>query len=144
MPNTNKRFLHRNSKPLMVLFGESSFIHVVTDSQVSVQFMSNVHVKLSAEKRRIGLDISFKIMELNWCESTSYIFDKDKLEKASMAGLHTSLNSNQLNNLAVMHIQCFVQETMDVSDGNTYFEWKANNHFMQQWKNAKHKRVFSS
>eukprot|EP01083_Nonionella_stella_P110818 324586_1 len=33
---------------------------------------------------------------------------------------------------------------MDVRDQNSYFEWKVNNHFMQRWKNAKHKQVFIS
>eukprot|EP01083_Nonionella_stella_P191259 708064_1 len=33
---------------------------------------------------------------------------------------------------------------MDASNANTYFEWKVNNHLMQQWKNAKHKKVFHS
>eukprot|EP01083_Nonionella_stella_P150352 478870_1 len=33
---------------------------------------------------------------------------------------------------------------MDVSDANTYFEWKVNNYWMQKWKNAKYKKEFFS
>eukprot|EP01083_Nonionella_stella_P150353 478871_1 len=33
---------------------------------------------------------------------------------------------------------------MDVSDANTYFEWKVNNYWMQKWKNAKYKKSFFS
>eukprot|EP01083_Nonionella_stella_P249897 863608_1 len=43
-----------------------------------------------------------------------------------------------------MNLKCFVEETMDVSDANTYFEWKVSNYLMQQWKKAKYKRAFCS
>eukprot|EP01083_Nonionella_stella_P203843 743493_1 len=33
---------------------------------------------------------------------------------------------------------------MDVSDANTYFEWKVNNYWMQKWKDAKYKKTFWS
>eukprot|EP01083_Nonionella_stella_P249900 863611_1 len=43
-----------------------------------------------------------------------------------------------------MNLKCFVEETMDVSDANTYFEWKVNNYCMQRWKTAKYKNAFFS
>eukprot|EP01083_Nonionella_stella_P071889 193396_1 len=33
---------------------------------------------------------------------------------------------------------------MDLSDANTYFEWKVNNYLIQKWKNAKYKEGFAS
>eukprot|EP01083_Nonionella_stella_P190155 704392_1 len=33
---------------------------------------------------------------------------------------------------------------MDVSDDNTYFEWKVNQHWMQRWENAQYKHDFYS
>eukprot|EP01083_Nonionella_stella_P020875 57910_1 len=33
---------------------------------------------------------------------------------------------------------------MDLSDANTYFEWKVNNYCMQRWKTAKYKNAFFS
>eukprot|EP01083_Nonionella_stella_P066795 176205_1 len=33
---------------------------------------------------------------------------------------------------------------MDVSDANTYFEWKVSNYWMQKWESAKYKKVFFS
>eukprot|EP01083_Nonionella_stella_P304936 1061845_1 len=33
---------------------------------------------------------------------------------------------------------------MDVSDENTYFEWRVSNDLIQQWKSAKYKEVFFS
>eukprot|EP01083_Nonionella_stella_P020876 57912_1 len=33
---------------------------------------------------------------------------------------------------------------MDLSDANTYFEWKVNNYWMQKWKNAKYGKAFWS
>eukprot|EP01083_Nonionella_stella_P182707 658077_1 len=33
---------------------------------------------------------------------------------------------------------------MDVSDANTYFEWKVNNYWMQKWKSAKYQKGFLS
>eukprot|EP01083_Nonionella_stella_P199303 730906_1 len=43
-----------------------------------------------------------------------------------------------------MNVKCFVEETMDVSDANTYFEWKVSNYWMQKWKTAKYKKGFLS
>eukprot|EP01083_Nonionella_stella_P241582 843508_1 len=43
-----------------------------------------------------------------------------------------------------MNIKCFVEETMDLSDENTYFEWKISNYWMQKWKKAKDKDAFFS
>eukprot|EP01083_Nonionella_stella_P249898 863609_1 len=43
-----------------------------------------------------------------------------------------------------MNLKCFVEETMDLSEANTYFEWKVNNYLMQQWKNAKYEERFFS
>eukprot|EP01083_Nonionella_stella_P254891 875494_1 len=33
---------------------------------------------------------------------------------------------------------------MDVSEENTYFEWKITNYLLKKWKNAKYKQVFHS
>eukprot|EP01083_Nonionella_stella_P006498 18876_1 len=38
------------------------------------------------------------------------------------------LKVEKLNDLDTMTIRCVVQETMDVSEGNTYFEWKISKH----------------
>eukprot|EP01083_Nonionella_stella_P249896 863607_1 len=43
-----------------------------------------------------------------------------------------------------MNLKCFVEETMDLSDENIYFEWKVSNYWMQKWKNAKYKTRFLS
>eukprot|EP01083_Nonionella_stella_P175304 610103_1 len=50
----------------------------------------------------------------------------------------------KLSNVDAITVKCFVEETMDVSDGNTYFEWKVSNELIQQWKSAQYKKVFHS
>eukprot|EP01083_Nonionella_stella_P125467 379517_1 len=81
-------------------------------------------VKLSAKKRRIGVNFSFNIMELDWCADYADTFDKDGCAR----GCVKSLKPEQLNNLGVMTVKCSVEETMDVRDENSYFEWKVLNY----------------
>eukprot|EP01083_Nonionella_stella_P023152 64004_1 len=61
-----------------------------------------------------------------------------------MHGFAEAFKVEKLSNVYAITVKCFVEETMDVSDGNTYFEWKVSNYLMQQWKNAKYKKVFWS
>eukprot|EP01083_Nonionella_stella_P207029 752484_1 len=83
-------------------------------------------VKLNEATQPIGVNYSFDIMELDWCYDGGDTFrgmgkawgdiGKGKAEK--------------LNNLQLISIKCFVEETMDVTNDNTYFEWKVSHQRM--------------
>eukprot|EP01083_Nonionella_stella_P245260 852702_1 len=88
-------------------------------------------VKLNANKPQIGVNYSFNIMELDWCFDCGYTFKDGETH-----GFAEAFKVEKLSNVDAMTVKCFVEETMDVSDGNTYFEWKVSNYLMQQWKNA--------
>eukprot|EP01083_Nonionella_stella_P089641 250186_1 len=95
---------------------------------------------LNASKSRIGVNYSLNVMEMDWCKDSAYTFRRNGHTK----GLAPIFASDTLNNFKALNIKCFVEETMDVSDGNTTFEWKVNNHLIEQWKNAKYKKGFIS
>eukprot|EP01083_Nonionella_stella_P013553 38157_1 len=98
-------------------------------------------IKLNADKPRIGVNFSFNIDD--WVCDVADTFEGNGSTQS--LGLVDSFKKNKLNNFVdVMNIKCFVEETMDVSDENTYVEWRVNNHLMQQWKSAKHKKIFWS
>eukprot|EP01083_Nonionella_stella_P175302 610099_1 len=97
-------------------------------------------VKLNANKPQIGVNYSFNIMELDWCLDSEGATFKDGVRR----GPTEAFKVEKLSNVDAITVKCFVEETMDVSDGNTYFEWKVNNHLLQQWKNAKYKKPFYS
>eukprot|EP01083_Nonionella_stella_P152874 490487_1 len=77
-------------------------------------------------------------MELDWCFGCGGTF------KDGTSGSTEAFKVEKLSNVDAMTVKCIVEETMDVSDENTYFEWKVNNHLLQQWKNAKYKKPFYS
>eukprot|EP01083_Nonionella_stella_P207185 752901_1 len=97
-------------------------------------------VKLSANKRQIGVNYSLSIKELDWVYDSADTFKHDGQEW----GLTMPFKAEQLNDLLAMNITCFCEETLDVSKYNRYFEWKVNHHLLQKWKNAKHKQEFWS
>eukprot|EP01083_Nonionella_stella_P114495 338604_1 len=97
-------------------------------------------VKLSGNKTQIGVNWSFNISEVDWVSDTADTFKKD----GQANGKSKAFKAERINNLYAMNVKCFVEETMDVSDANTYFEWKVNNYWMQKWKNAKYKKAFFS
>eukprot|EP01083_Nonionella_stella_P164875 547105_1 len=99
-----------------------------------------VCIKLNATKQQIAANFSLKIVELEWVWDYADTFKKN----GQSSGQRKAFKSKRINNLEEMTVKCFVEETMDASNANTYFEWKVNNHLMQQWKNAKHKKVFHS
>eukprot|EP01083_Nonionella_stella_P152876 490489_1 len=77
-------------------------------------------------------------MELDWCFGCGGTF------KDGTSGSTEAFKVEKLSNVDAMTVKCIVEETMDVSDENTYFEWKVSNHLIQQWKNAKYKKPFYS
>eukprot|EP01083_Nonionella_stella_P170894 582636_1 len=91
-------------------------------------------VKLSGNKTQIGVNFSFNVAEVDWVWDTADTFKKD----GQANGKSKAFKAERINNLYAMNVKCFVEETMDVSDANTYFEWKVNNYWMQKWKNAKY------
>eukprot|EP01083_Nonionella_stella_P176827 619764_1 len=97
-------------------------------------------VKLSANKQQIGVNYSLSIKELDWVYDSADTFKHDE----EAWGPPRPFKAEQLNDLDAIHITCFCEETMDVSECNTYFEWKVNHHLLQKWKNAKHKYEFLS
>eukprot|EP01083_Nonionella_stella_P152877 490490_1 len=78
-------------------------------------------------------------MELDWCFDCGYTFKDGETH-----GFAEAFKVEKLSNADAMTVKCIVEETMDVSDENTYFEWKVSNHLIQQWKNAKYKKPFYS
>eukprot|EP01083_Nonionella_stella_P225956 802897_1 len=97
-------------------------------------------VRLKADKKQIGVNYSFDFTELNWCYDGGNTFRYD----GEARGLSKAFKAEKLNTLSVLNIKCFVEETMDVSECNTYYEWKINKHWMHQWKQAKYKKAFYS
>eukprot|EP01083_Nonionella_stella_P054259 143294_1 len=97
-------------------------------------------VQLSDNKQRIGVNFSFNVVEVDWIDDRhGYTFKRDghKLGDNAFA-------IEQLMNVDSLTIKCFVEETMDVSEDNTYFEWKITNYWLKKWKNAKYEQVFLS
>eukprot|EP01083_Nonionella_stella_P272229 922980_1 len=78
-------------------------------------------------------------MELDWCFDTGATFK----DGAAIWGT-TTFKVEKLCKIDAMTVKCFVEETMDVSDENTYFEWKVSNYLLKQWKDAKFKKAFFS
>eukprot|EP01083_Nonionella_stella_P152878 490491_1 len=78
-------------------------------------------------------------MELDWCFDCGYTFKDGETH-----GFAEAFKVEKLSNADAMTVKCIVEETMDVSDENTYFEWKVSNHLIQQWKSAKYKKAFFS
>eukprot|EP01083_Nonionella_stella_P061463 160180_1 len=77
-------------------------------------------VQLSHNKQRIGINFSFNVMELDWIEDAwSGAFECD----GAANGWAGAFEIEQLKNVDSLTIKCFVEETMDVSEDNTYFEW---------------------
>eukprot|EP01083_Nonionella_stella_P054773 144568_1 len=92
-------------------------------------------VKLNAKKQRIGVNYSFNIKKLAWSRDSADTF---KYDGHSCRVPHASMfKSKRIDNLSIysgtMIIKCFVEETMDVNEANTYFEWKINNYLLQKW-----------
>eukprot|EP01083_Nonionella_stella_P162210 532302_1 len=96
--------------------------------------------KLNPSNQPMGVCYSFMIYGVGWCQDGAFTFTKDKQTR----GYQKAFKTKTLNSLQRLRIQCFVSEAMDVSDGNTYFEWKVNRHWMQRWKNVQCKHVFRS
>eukprot|EP01084_Bolivina_argentea_P041253 76117_1 len=97
-------------------------------------------VKLNANKPRIGVNYTFNVMEMDWIQDgcgETFICDGDRTG-------HNAFEIEQLMNVDSLTIKCFVEETMDVSEENTYFEWKITNYWLNKWKNAKYEQVFLS
>eukprot|EP01083_Nonionella_stella_P044471 119725_1 len=97
-------------------------------------------VKLNGAKQRMGVCCSFDIMELDWGYDGAHTFKND----GDMRRLCKAFKTEKLDYLEIMSIECRVSEAMDVSDANTYFEWKVNHHWMQKWKNTQYKYWFCS
>eukprot|EP01083_Nonionella_stella_P162447 533328_1 len=102
-------------------------------------------VKLNVTKQRIGVGISISLSG-----------DADKMMEQRHFG-HTFQNGDEIVKgesfptkhlkyiLQSLSIKCFIEETMDVSEHNTYFEWKITNYWLKKWKNAKYElSVFTS
>eukprot|EP01083_Nonionella_stella_P114496 338614_1 len=78
-------------------------------------------------------------MEMDWIKDSEYTFQSDADAMGSNA-----FEIEQLANVDSLTIKCFVEETMDVSEDNTYFEWKITNYWLKKWQNAKHEQKFYS
>eukprot|EP01083_Nonionella_stella_P158832 517384_1 len=79
-------------------------------------------------------------MELDWTIDHAHTFKNN----GETWGAPKAFNTKKFNNLDAMNIQCFVEETMEVSDENTYFEWTVSNYLLRKWKIAKGKDAFFS
>eukprot|EP01083_Nonionella_stella_P098372 276582_1 len=97
-------------------------------------------VKLNDKKQRIGVNYSLDIMELDWTWRMGSTFSNHN----RTWGRSKVFKPERLDSLGIINIKCFAQETMDVSHGETYFEWKVDNHLIQQWKHANYSEVFNS
>eukprot|EP01083_Nonionella_stella_P249902 863614_1 len=97
-------------------------------------------VKLNDYAKEIGVNFSFSIPELDWAWDTMYTFNDDD----PSWGAFDPFRVDEVNDLDVMTINCLVEETMDVSDENTHFEWKVTKYLMKRWKIAKYKKEFWS
>eukprot|EP01083_Nonionella_stella_P061462 160177_1 len=76
-------------------------------------------VQLHHNKQRIGVNISVNVMEVDWIDDHfGYTFKYD-----GEASVWNAFEIKQLKNVDSLTIKCFVEETMDVSEDNTYFEW---------------------
>eukprot|EP01083_Nonionella_stella_P178983 633985_1 len=95
---------------------------------------------LSANKARIGVNYSFNIIDDIWINDSAETFIKD----GDTWGKNEAFKSAKLDDLSTLHIQCVVEETMDVADGNEFFEWTISNYMLQKWRNAKQKDKFYS
>eukprot|EP01083_Nonionella_stella_P210324 761540_1 len=90
-------------------------------------------VTLNSKKRPIGVNFSFNIVELDWVRHLAWTFTSDgetcpEMNDMASATGPQKLKVEKLNDLDTMTIRCVVQETMDVREGNTYFEWKISKH----------------
>eukprot|EP01083_Nonionella_stella_P069368 184923_1 len=83
-------------------------------------------------------------MELDWVCDFADTFTSDGQTRKYTRCAWNAFEVGKLKNLDKMNIKCVVEETMDVGDGNPYFEWKVNNHLMRRWKHSKYRQQFSS
>eukprot|EP01083_Nonionella_stella_P233146 821781_1 len=97
-------------------------------------FIQLMCVELNSQKQNIGVNYSFAVKEMKWCFSTANTFGH-KHQCGHQLGHSSAFKRDRLNNLDLMNIKCFVEETMDLSGANTYFEWKINNYWIERWKN---------
>eukprot|EP01083_Nonionella_stella_P136096 413947_1 len=95
---------------------------------------------LCANKARIGVNYSFNIRELDWSYDMGETFRYD----GATSGPPNPFKPQVLNDLSTLTIECAVEETMNVSEGTSYFEWNVTNRLLRQWKEAKYKQVFFS
>eukprot|EP01083_Nonionella_stella_P066102 173835_1 len=95
--------------------------------------------RLNVKKQRIGVNVSFNIAEVNWIEEGfGYTFENE--ERTGWK----AFKNEELKSLDALNIKCFIEETMDVTDTNTYYEWNVSNYWFKNWKTAKRARVFVS
>eukprot|EP01083_Nonionella_stella_P214923 773995_1 len=97
-------------------------------------------VKLNGKQNMIGVNWTFTIVEMDWIAHTAEAFTPG----GQATGYSKVFKTDRLHNVDVMNIKCVVEETMDLTDDNTYFEWKVSNNLMQEWENAKYKKQFVS
>eukprot|EP01083_Nonionella_stella_P170359 579582_1 len=97
-------------------------------------------VALGANRSHIGVNYSFHIAEADWSYDGAHTFRNED----DTSGLSKAFQSHTLNGLMAMTIQCVVEETMDVSRSNPYFDWKMSNNLVQKCKDARHKALFRS
>eukprot|EP01083_Nonionella_stella_P271603 920421_1 len=91
-------------------------------------------------KEKIAVNFGFEVGD--WSDDSAHTFQHN----TEAMGFHKAFNTNGIKHADVLVIRCFVEETMNVSVPDTYFEWNINNYFMSKWKNAKFEEfeVFSS
>eukprot|EP01083_Nonionella_stella_P045991 123189_1 len=83
-------------------------------------FSSSVYlqcVTLNDNKHGIGVNYSFNIANLGG---------------VMFMEIHLHMMEKYVDQSMPMTIECVVEETMDVSGTNTYFEWKVDNYWMEQ------------
>eukprot|EP01083_Nonionella_stella_P195174 719209_1 len=115
---------HHNLQPLMELFKHEILFYPRGDTSPDYCSIYLQCVKMSGNKTQIGVNFSLDIAEVDWVHDAGETFKKD----GQTWGRLKAFKAERINNLYAMNLKCFVEETMDVSDANTYFEWKVNNY----------------
>eukprot|EP01083_Nonionella_stella_P109945 321255_1 len=97
-------------------------------------------VTFCVNKTRIGVNYSFNIVEVDWTHDGASTFRRE----GQSLGKSKAFKSEKLNDLSALTVECVVEETMDVTQKDVYFEWKVSNYLLQKWKNAKPEQIFVS
>eukprot|EP01083_Nonionella_stella_P153213 491935_1 len=101
-------------------------------------------VQLRANKQPLGVNWWVNIMEVDWYQISGGDTVKCDGETVRPRRFYRKI---RLDYDFTLTIKCVIEETMDVREENTDFEWKITNNWLRRWKNPKYndnKRSFES